>query len=211
MIFLACWWGRFIDWLEGHEPSAQVFAALAMLAITVGLVIATFLYARSARRQAEANVQMAEEMREQRYAACFPLVDAVFPEFLDRDSQEGLEEALAAGAGQCPEAIRASLQNFGLGPALDVEFYIKAPGMQPCLRKVGALAVGQVTPAPPDTNRGLLIWLEPIEGTGQSRILRIRCRDVYGREIESARRVTADKDKGTLLPEALEIIIKGSS
>jgi hypothetical protein len=60
MIFLACWWGRFIDWLEGHEPSAQVFAALAMLAVTVGLVIATFLYAKSARRQADASRQMAE-------------------------------------------------------------------------------------------------------------------------------------------------------
>lgn len=60
MIFLACWWGRFIDWLEGHEPSAQVFAALAMLAVTVGLVIATFLYAKSARRQAKASAKMAD-------------------------------------------------------------------------------------------------------------------------------------------------------
>jgi len=192
---------------------------------TVGLVIATFILAgitlwyawgthqlaEAAKRQADASAQMAEEMREQRYAACFPLVDAVFPEFLDRDSNEGLAEGLAASAGQCPEVIRASLQNFGLGPALDVEFYVKVPGMQPCSRKVGALAVGQVTPAPPDTNQGLLVWLEPIEGTGQSRILRIRYRDVYRRQIQSTRRVTADRDQRTLRTEPVEIIIGGSS
>jgi hypothetical protein len=193
-----------IEWLNDNSGAVQAISVVA-------LVLVTLVYAMAARRQADASAKMAEEVREQRYAACFPLVDAVFPEFLDRDSNEGLEEGLAASAGQCPEVIRASLQNFGLGPALDVGFYIKGPGMEPCLRKVGALAVGQVTPAPPDTNQGLLILLEPIGGTEQSRILRIRYRDVYGRQIESTRRVTADKDERRLRTEPLEIVIKGSS
>jgi hypothetical protein len=193
-----------IEWLNDNSAAVQAIAVVV-------LVIVTAVYAKAARTQAKANVEMARQMREQRYAACFPLVDAVFLGFLERDSSEGLEEALAASAGQCPEVRRGYVQNFGLGPALDVEFYIKGPGMQPCLWKVGALAVGQVTPAPPDTNQGLLVWLQPIEGTEQSRILRIHYRDVYGRQIESTRRVTADRDEQKLRTEALYIIIGGNS
>ena len=193
-----------IEWLNDNSAAVQAIAVVV-------LIIVTGVYAAATRRQADANVRMAEEAREQRYAACFPLVDAVFPGFLDLDSSEGLDEALAAGAGECPEVRRAYVQNFGLGPALDVEFYIKGPGMQLRLWKVGALAVGQVSPDPSDTKRGLLIWLEPIEGTGESRILRIRYRDVYGRQIESTRRVTADRDERRLRTEPLEIVIRGNS
>jgi len=188
------------EWLNDNPGAVQAGVGV-VLTLTLGAVL---WYACETRK-------LAKEAREQRYAACFPLVDAVFPGFLDLDSSEGLDEALAAGAGECPEVRRAYVQNFGLGPALDVEFYIKGPGMQLRLWKVGALAVGQVSPDPSDTKRGLLIWLEPIEGTGESRILRIRYRDVYGRQIESTRRVTADRDERRLRTEPLEIVIRGNS
>jgi len=193
VIFLVQGWADFVDWLGGG-PAAQALAASVTLIVTAALAVFTFLYARSAGRQAEAAFKMAEEMREQRYAASRPLMDAVFLGLVEGDDIEQLKGGLVVRHGQCPETRRGYVQNFGLGPALDVEVYVKGPEVQPYLRKVGALGVGQAFPPPPESNQGLLIWLEPIEGTGQSGILRIRYRDIYGREIESTRLVTAERD-----------------
>ena len=63
-----------------------------------------------------------------------------------------------------------------------------------------SLSASQLGPPLPDAEKGLPIYLEPADETGQKRIIRIGYRDVYGREIESLRIVTLDKNNEVLGP-----------
>lgn len=137
-MILAQGWGDFIQWLEGHQASAEVFLAVAALALTAGLVWATWTYARltremaeaarqqaeAARQQAEASVEMAREMRRQtlaeeeqaaeakiaRVQQIRPMVSVVRRESMTRDKQ--------LSRGVCRE-IAVLAKNTGKGEAVN--------------------------------------------------------------------------------------------
>ena len=116
-------WGDFIAWLEGHQASAEVFVAIAALIVTTVLVGVTITYVRAARRQADASMEMAREMREQTEAsrrlaraAEASLLAAFEPRIVFR------HKAMTQDVRRIlpPRAISVELVNEGSGPAYDI-------------------------------------------------------------------------------------------
>lgn len=96
---------------NGIEPKdwAQIW-------LTFGLVLATILYADSAAKQADASVEMAKEMREQR-------MDEIRPYLLLRlntENNELLQWDDFRGSKH-PEEFEITILNSGKGPAINLE------------------------------------------------------------------------------------------
>ena len=178
-------WGDFITWLEGHQASAEVFVAIAALAVTGALVFVTISYVRAARRQAEASVLMAAEMREARHGQVMPVVDIVLEPLTDT-----LEVAIAVAKGAFPQHMWARVKNAGVGPALDLRFQTKLNDMGPNWHDVGHLGVGEVVRAEIAQSERWPVYLEPVEE--RVRRLSVEYHNVYGKRYESWRDVTFD-------------------
>ena len=103
-----------IDWLNDNSGAVQAASAV-VLALTF---IAVAYYAKQTRKQADASVRMAEEMREQVLGAHLPLLVVDLP-----------ERALT----YYPARITYTLRNVGSGPAVDVsEELLGAPWTLQC-------------------------------------------------------------------------------
>jgi hypothetical protein len=187
MISLASSWGRFIEWLEGHEPSAQVFVVLLSFLVTLGLVGVTAVYAMAARRQADASAKMAEEMREQRRDAARPVIDIeVAPLTVEEEGPLAMPQGLAP-------FIKCRLRNVGAGPALNVTFNVSdGSGKTPVPKGVGAVAAGAYAKEWFIKKRidewPLAVEVDP-PGTSADGVLRVRYEDVFGNARESLREV----------------------
>jgi hypothetical protein len=106
-VLAAGWWGDFIGWLEGHEASALVLAAFLTFSATVILAVVTAFYAGSARRQAGANVKMAEEMLQQRLIGVQPIV---------------VPSAVSVGHWE----VEARVSNVGNGPSFELAVLLES-------------------------------------------------------------------------------------
>ena len=147
-----------------------------------GLVAVTIFYAWSASRQADASVEMAEEMREQRYDSVRPVID------IERhaEAEERLGEGFAAKEEDLSHGLWCILRNIGVGPATDVYSFLINPLYKERQQwDFGTLAIGAATPK---------VKLS-IEQRGDRRVLVVYYKDVHERCFESRREVSVDKER----------------
>ena len=161
-----------------------------------GLVAVTTFYAWSAFRQADANVKMAKEMANTRYDAFRPIIDIVE---MPMEATEILKHGFEAKEGKFPENLPCELHNIGVGPAIGVSSFITVPsngGRQP--RDFGTIASGDRTSE---------FRLSP-QQIGDRMFLAVYYKDIYGRDIESRREVTLDKEGPSWKIHALETQVR---
>jgi len=141
-----------------------------------GLVTVTAVYTT-------ASVNMAKEMREQRYDVVRPVIDI----YRDQADDDKIIEALDARDENASRGLSCVLKNIGLGPAIDVYSFIQNPFSGEHQRhEFGTLAIGE-----PTFRRKLSLIHE-----GSPLALIAYYRDVYGRTFVSIREVSSDKEKG---------------
>jgi len=148
---------------------------LEIAALTT-LVLITAWYAKH-------TATMAKEMREQRYDAFRPIIDIVE---MPIEPTEQVKKAFDAGDGKFPEELPCVLRNIGVGPAIGVSSFIIVPsnGGQRSW-DFGTIAVGEKTSE---------FRLSP-QQIGDRMFLVAYYKDVYGRDVESRREVTLDKER----------------
>lgn len=173
---------------------------LVQIGLTAALVSVTIIYAwrthviskaakeqaKATKQQADASVEMAEEMREQRYDTVRPVID-----FEHRESE--LTRIIAKGVTIKEEeeiiyscGLRCVLHNIGIGPATDVYSFTLTVSSERRQWDFGSLTIkGEMTPEIP-------LFLEQ---KGDRRFLVAYYRDVYGRCFESSREVSVDMEK----------------
>ena len=167
----------------------EIIITFVLVLVTAGYVRrtaeiaeATREQAEATRRQADASMEMAREMKEQTYDAFRPVIDIVK---MPMEPMEMAKQAYCVGEGKFPE-LPCILHNIGVGPAIGVSSFIIVPSSDE--RRpwdFGTIAVGEKT-----LEKSL-----SLEQTGNRMALVAYYKDVYGRDIESRREVTLDKEK----------------
>jgi hypothetical protein len=152
--------------------------------------------AEATRRQADASVKMAEEMANTRYDAFRPIIDIVE---MPMEPTEKVKKAFDAGDGKFPEELPCVLRNIGIGPAIGVSSFIIVPsnsGQRPW--DLGTI------PAKEETAEIRL----SLQQAGSRMVLAAYYKDVYGRDIESKREVTLDKERHSWKIHPLETQVR---
>jgi len=153
--------------------------------LMIGLVAVTAAYASSAEKQADASVEMAEEMRDTRYDALRPIIDIV------NMQQMPIELAHQAYAKEPPKELPCKLCNIGVGPATDVYSFVYHDSGERRRRSLDTIVIGKETGperlslAQKDDHWFLVAYYK----------------DVYGRWFESSREVRL----GAVNPDPLQI------
>jgi len=162
--------------------TAIVILASAQGALTIALVVATGYYAwrthdisKATREQANASVEMAREMREQRLFTSRPIV-LLFP-LAEERGQEGIRLALE---GPLRDSTPVRLTNVGPGIAVAVKVPYKLDGADPEERIIDYLLAGS-------SETEDYFYLSPAEDAEHRRVLRIGYCDVFGNCFESTR------------------------
>ena len=168
------------DFIKRYGSVAQVW-------VMVMLVLLTAAYVLSTRK-------MAQEMKEQRYAALKPIID------IQRQEGSGLDfarEEIAAIKGELPQALPCKLRNIGPGPAIGVHSFIEHPLNKRSPWDFGTIATGgeMVPPA--------LLVVEPNDDRG---FLVAYYKDVYDRSFKSSRELILDTEKGQSRIGPLKIV-----
>ena len=171
-----------------HYNKIDTAQTLEIAALTT-LVLITAWYAKH-------TATMAKEMREQRYDAFRPIIDIVE---MPMEPTEKLKKAFDAGDGKFPEELPCVLRNIGVGPAIGVSSFIIVPsnGGQRSW-DFGTIAVGEKTSE---------FRLSP-QQTGDRMFLVAYYKDVYGRDVESRREVTLDKERHSWKIHPLETQVR---
>ena len=159
---------------------------MGLLVVITGIYAwRTFTISKGTERQAQASVEMAEEMKEQRYDAVRPVVD------IQKQVGSGLDfarEEIAALKGELPQpqALPCKLRNIGPGPAIDVYSFIEYPIGAHSRWYFGTIATGDelVPPAP----------LAVIEQSDDRGFLVVYYKDVYDRSFKSSQEVKINKE-----------------
>jgi hypothetical protein len=167
-VLLFVWLGDAIP----DDRKGDITTALA----TVAVAIATSIYAWLTRQQVNANIKMAEEMRETRYDTIKPIID------INKDTTDNMDRAgqiLAAKEGRTDICIGCTLKNIGLGPAIDVYSYTKYSSGEMIRQDHNTLVIGN------EIYASLII-----EHINDAMELSVYYRDTYGRTLKSRRIVT---------------------
>ena len=152
-----------------------------------GLVAVTISYAWSASKQANANMKMAEEMKEQRYDALRPIIDI----WVQLDATDLIEQGFNALKGKFPENLPCRLRNIGVGPAIELYSFIEGPEGKSRRRDFDAIPVAIGEEEMGYTREMRL----PLEQRDDHRALVVYYKDVYGNLFESSREVSVEKGK----------------
>jgi hypothetical protein len=174
-----------INTAQGIEiiiTSVLVLVTVGYVRRTAEIADATREQAEATRRQAEASVKMVEEMADTRYDAFRPIIDIVE---MPMEPTEKIAQGCAVADGKFPDGLPCILRNIGTGPAIGVSSFIIVPsnsGQRP--RDFGTIAAGDETTE---------MRLSP-QQTGDRMFLVAYYKDVYGRDVESRREVTLDKE-----------------
>ena len=185
----------FITYLAYNTSKIEP-AGWAQILLMLVLVSVTGFYAWSASRQADASVKMVEEMANTRYDAFRPIIDIVE---MPMEPTEKVKRAFDAGDGKFPEELPCVLRNIGIGPAIGVSSFIIVPsnsGQRPW--DFGTIAFGEKTAE---------MRLSP-QQTGDRMFLVAYYKDVYGRDVESRREVTLDKERHSWKIHPLETQVR---
>jgi len=178
----------FITYLAYNTSKIEP-AGWAQILLMLGLVSVTGLYTLS-------TYKMAEEMANTRYDAFRPIIDIVE---MPMEPKEIYKQAFEAKEGKFPEQLRCAFRNIGVGPAIGVSSFITVPSngeQQPW--DFGTIAVGDKTSE---------FRLSP-QQIGGRMFLVAYYKDVYGRDIESRREVTLDKERHSWKIHPLEIQVR---
>ena len=173
-----------------------VLVTVAYVRRTAEIADTTREQAEATRQQADATVNMAEEMANTRYDAFRPIIDIVE---MPMEPTERLKKAFDARDGKFPQELPCVLRNIGIGPAIGVSSFITVPSngeQQPW--DFGTIAVGDKTSE---------FRLSP-QQIGGRMFLVAYYKDVYGRDIESKREVTLDKERHSWKIHPLEIQVR---
>lgn len=165
---------------------------LAQTLLTLGLVAVTAVYAWATQRQADANINMAKEMKNQRYDAVRPIIDI---QKIIVGNRDRALEVLAATEGKTDICLSCKLKNIGLGPAIDVYSFTQLSSGEKRRQEHGTLAIGEEI-----SYVSLLI-----EHKDSSMELAVFFRDTYGRKLKSFRPVTLNLENQRFVLGPLKI------
>jgi hypothetical protein len=152
----------------------QGAATLILAAITYSYARTTARTSEATRRQADASVEMAREMRHTRYDAVRPVLD------IQPEPEVGVHliaRAVAGEEGDPKRDLQAGIRNVGLGPALKVDYSLWLG--EKCVRKQhGVLGCGHVLGPHP-------LAVERSQAEPASWSVMVRYQDVFGRQFHS--------------------------
>ncbi len=181
------------DWI-------QAISTVVLAIITGAYAWQTWILAKVSKKQAEASVEMAQEMRQQKYESVRPVLDILRV----ADSNTKTVEAYTAKDADYSRGLSCSIENVGFGTALDVYSIIVNPDF------MGKEEAGKRRRFDhgnlPVSKRSDKMPLAIEQDDGRKAIV-VYCRDAYGRTFEYSRAVSADKVKGWILgPLAFKLI-----
>ena len=94
--------------------SLEKYGGVVQAWVTVVLVLVTAAYAYNVKRQTDANVEMAKEMRKQRKSSTLPIIDLKY-------IPDSIQTFNCTSEGNPLESLfNSSIRNIGIGPAIDV-------------------------------------------------------------------------------------------
>ena len=177
----------------------NILVLLGLVLITAEYARQTTIMAEATKEQAKASVEMAEEMKQQRYDALRPIIDIVV---LPVSAQERIKQGFDAKEGKSPSGLPCMLRNIGVGPATNVFSFIEHPE-KGCLRwDFGTIPVATGEEVNKHTRE---IREEEVEYTreaqlsiqqrGEHKTLVAYYKDVYENSFESSRKVRVIKEK----------------
>lgn len=154
---------------------------MGLLVVVTGIYAwRTFAISNATKKQADASVKMADEMRNARYDTVRPVIDIERrPTELERT---GVIINIADKNGRFPDKLICILRNIGIGPATDVYSFVQ-PGTQPDDKRP---PMAFVTLAKNGQTDEMPLSLKPRDNR---KVLVVYYRDVYGRYFESSREV----------------------
>jgi len=160
----------------------QAIAMIVLVGTTIFYAYQAKKASASAKASAEAGVKMAEEMKEQRYAAARPKID-IQRDIDVADVARQTLEANAALSEDTSHGLSCILHNIGVGPAIDVHSFIQHPERGRLPWNFVTLAAGGKTERKNfslkhETNRMALVAYY---------------KDIYDQVFESSREVSIDK------------------
>jgi len=167
------------DFIERHGSAAQVWVMVMLILLTAAYVFST--------------KRMAEEMKEQRYAALKPIVDIMDLE-MQMKPMELSKLGYVVGQGNFPQALRCILRNVGVGPALNVYSRIEDAEGEPRQWNFGVIPIAIGEEEMGRTHEMRLF----LEKRDDHRALIAYYEDVYGNIFESSREVSVSKEKNRL-------------
>ena len=153
----------------------QGVATLTLAGITWWYAKTTTRISDDTRRQADASVEMAREMREQRLLTSRPIV--LLSPLAEERGQEKIRLALK---GPLPDSTPVRLTNVGSGIAVGVSVPYKLGGAHSKERIIDYLLAGS-------SETEEYFCLSPVENAEHGRVLRIGYCDVFGNCFESTR------------------------
>ena len=157
---------------RGQEVKGADWAQILLM---IGLVTITAVYAYSTEK-------MAEEMKEQRYAAARPVID-IQRDIDVADVARQTLEANAALSEDTSHGLSCILHNIGVGPAIDVHSFIQHPERGRLRWDFGTLAMGGKTER----------MIFSIKHENNRMALVAYYRDIYDQVFESSRDVSINK------------------
>ena len=172
------------DWI-------QAISTLILVGVTAFYAWKTYDLSTDAKRQADASVKMADEMKEQRYDTVRPVIDIELVERstdLSKRAYSDREQVILNG-------LRGKLVNRGLGPAMDVQSYIVTESGKE-KHNFGVIGKGKE--------------YDPLQlallSENNFAFVRVEYRDIYGRLLESKREFVQEKSIFPLGPLQTSII-----
>ena len=163
---------------------------LEIAALTT-LVLITAWYAKQ-------TTIMAEEMREQRYDGVRPIID--IKRLKTTEPLALAKEAYSAGEGILPKLLPCRLRNVGVGPAIDLYFFIHHPNYD----KRQKHFYGTLVKEDGETDK---YDLSPEQEDGRMALVTYY-KDVYGRDFKSSREIILKKDQHSYEIGPLKITLK---
>jgi hypothetical protein len=158
-----------------YNASEIKTAEWVQIILTIGLLTVTAVYAASTEKQAQANIKMAEEMREQRYDLARPVIDIQFEE----TAEALISAGISVSSDNYSSGLLCKLQNIGVGPAVDVHSNIQWQSKSIPI-DIGTIAVNDSTKKAENFT---------VIKDNDSLIVKIYYQDIYGRNFESSRKV----------------------
>ncbi len=174
------------DWI-------QAISMVVLVIITVVYAWRTHAISKATKKQAEASVKMAEEMREQRYDTVRPVIDI----YREQSPEEQISEALSARDGDTSHGLSCVFHNIGPGPAIDAYSFVQNPFSGEGQRlEFGTLAAKE---------RSHKMKLS-LNQEGSRTTLVVYYRDVNNRSFESRREVSIENNNWILSPLRITLL-----
>ncbi len=186
------------DWI-------QAISMLILVAVTGIYAWRTHVISKGTEKQADASVQMAEEMREQRYEAVRPVIDI---QWHAPDDARRLGELVSSPAQLASKGCSCVLRNVGLGPAIDTYSFVRSPSGERQVYDFGTLPVEREAPSINSLPTSFPTVLSPKQERERV-VIEIYYGDVYGRRLVSGREIVGKQGDWKLGPLKIRLVEEG--